>query len=121
MKRLLARLLRQHVQIAGADPQQHCVLVSFKLRSPGFGDHAERDAIHRFTAELAAAIAGSAVGEFDGDEFGEGECTLFMYGPDADRLFAVVQPLLISWKPLKGGSAIKRYGPPGSSEQRVNF
>jgi hypothetical protein len=50
------------------------------------------------------------VGEFDGEESGEGRCVLFMYGPDADRLFAVVEPILKAAPLPREGFAIKRYG-----------
>jgi hypothetical protein len=46
----------------------------------------------------------------DGNEIGEGECTLFMYGPDADRLFAAIERRLRASRMAKGGSVVKRYG-----------
>jgi hypothetical protein len=70
---------------------------------------------------LQEAIAIKAAGEFDGDEFGDGEGVLSMYGPDADALFAAIVPLLRDWNALKGGYAIKRYGPPGSRAEKINF
>ena len=100
---------------------EHCVRVTFDLGVPGFGEAAERDAIHAFTDLLATAVEAAEVGAFDGDEFGAGECSLFMYGPDADRLFAVVHPLLTAWPLARGGVAIRRYGPPGAPERRVTF
>jgi len=33
-----------------------------------------------------------------------------MYGPDADRLFGVVEPILKAAPLARGGFAIKRYG-----------
>jgi hypothetical protein len=118
VKKPLSKFLFRQTETRILSPE-HCVLAKFKLRSPGFGDREERDAIHELTGKLAAAINDAAAGEFDGDEFGGGECTLFMYGPDADRLFAAVYPPLSSWSPLKGGIVVKRYGPPGSSEQHI--
>ena len=100
---------------------EHCVRVTFDLGAPGFGAAAERDAVHAFADLLAAAIETAGVGEFDGDEFGGGECSLFMYGPDADRLFAVVHPLLAAWPVAQRGVAVRRYGPAGAPEQRVDF
>jgi hypothetical protein len=51
-------------------------------------------------------------------EFGEGFCTLYMYGPDADALFKAVESDLRS-APLPAGSyAIKRYGSAGDPEAR---
>jgi len=34
------------------------------------------------------------VGEFDGNEFGEGECVWYMYGPDADALYRAVEGII---------------------------
>jgi hypothetical protein len=93
-----------------------CIAAYFKLSAPNFGTIDEMKEIHRFTGQLAEAIEASKAGVYDGDEFGEGECGLFMYGPDADRLFDVVYPLLSSWKKMRGGRIIKRYGQPGRSE-----
>ena len=100
---------------------EHCVRVTFDLGAPGFGAAAERGAVHAFTNLLAAAVEAAAVGAFDGDEFGGGECSIFMSGPDADRIFAVVDPLLRAWPVAQGGVAVRRYGPPGAPEQRVTF
>jgi hypothetical protein len=44
--------------------------------------------------QLHSVIAAAGVGEFDGNEIGQGELTLYMYGPDAEKLFAVIAPVL---------------------------
>jgi len=48
------------------------------------------DAIHALSHKLEEVIKAKHLGEFDGDEFGGGDCTLYMYGPDADALFAAI-------------------------------
>lgn len=68
---------------------------------------------------LSSAIESAKVGEFDGNEIGQGELTLYMYGPDADKLFAVISPILCSSSLVRGGSAELRRGPPGSPSRRV--
>jgi hypothetical protein len=93
-----------------------CIAAYFKLSAPNFGTIDEMNEIHTFAGKLAEAIEASGLGVYDGDEFGEGECGLFMYGPDADRLFEVVYPLLSSWEKMRGGQIIKRYGEPSRSE-----
>ena len=97
------------------------IAVYFKLSDDDYGTADERDRIHRFTDKLSAVIQESKTGVFDGDEFGNGECGLFMYGPNADVLFEVVLPLLMEWDPLKGGYAIKRYGAPPEQRERIRF
>lgn len=97
------------------------IAVYLKLSDSEFGTEEERNAVHQFTNRLDSVIQESKAGVFDGDEFGNGECGLFMYGPSADRLFEVVLPLLKDWEPLKGGYAIKRYGAPPDEQERVQF
>ena len=99
---------------------QEWVAVHFKLSDAQFGTANERDAAHRFSDELSSVIEKQGVGVFDGDEFGNGEGVLFMYGPNADKLFDAVHSTLVTWEPLKGGHVIKRYGKKVDSE-RVDF
>jgi hypothetical protein len=89
---------------------EHAVIVHLKLDDDGFGSAEKRESINELQDELADAIDEAEAGEFDGDEFGEGECVLFMYGPDADVLFDTIKPILKGSTHAKGGFAIKRYG-----------
>jgi hypothetical protein len=100
---------------------EHAVLVHIKLSGGDFGSEQQRDAIHRMTDALEARIRAAEAGEFDGDEFGGGECVLYMYGTDADRLYSVILPVLRDSDLMDGGYAIKRYGPPGSQFETVGF
>lgn len=102
-------------------PPGHAVLVHLKLSDDQTGDPGEREDINRLETRLGAAVQSRSVGEFDGNEFGGGECVLYMYGPDADALFTVVKPLLIGSALSKGAYAIKRYGGPGADEARVDM
>lgn len=100
---------------------QQAVIVHLRLRDDGFGTAEERDALFALQEEMAEAIA-DAAGEFDGDLWGEGECILYMYGPDADHLFAVIEPLLKACPLASGGYAIKQYGEasdPDAQEVRI--
>ena len=88
----------------------HAVLVTLKLSDDQFGGPDEMDSIHEMTDQMLDVIEEKGVGEFDGDEFGGGECVLFMYGPDADVLFAAIEPILRASRWAKGASVLKRYG-----------
>ena len=115
---------RSQSQSPSDDVPEHAVLVYLKLSDPAFGSESERDSIHSLTGELDDAIAKAGVGEFDGDEFGDGTCTLYMYGPDADRLFAVVEPILRRSSHILAARALKRYGgagDPSAREQHIDF
>jgi hypothetical protein len=63
---------------------------------------------------LEAAITTAGVGELDGNEIAVdlSDGSLYMYGPDADALFAVVRPLLAGADCLRGTRVRLRYGPP---------
>jgi len=107
---------------AGSDekpPEDHAVLVTLKLSDAAFGDAEERDAIHALSDRLDAAIRAAGAGEFDGDEFGDGVCTLYMYGPDADRLFDAISSELRGSPLTRGGSVTKRYGAASNPAARV--
>jgi len=118
LERRARRRAREKTRRAAQIPT-HSVLVRFELHSGRLGSHDEREAIHHLTGELDRMIRSNGAGEFDGDEFGEGACTLFIYGPDADLLFRAVEPSLRSSPLVRGGTAIKRYGPRGSREELV--
>jgi len=53
---------------------------------------------------------GTAQASSMGMKFGEGECVLYMYGPDADALFSAIEPVLRSSPLTKGGRLVMRYG-----------
>jgi hypothetical protein len=67
---------------------------------------------------LIEAIDGARVGEFDGNLMGPGEVELYAYGPDADKLFGVMEPILRSVALKEGSYALKRYGEAGDPDAR---
>lgn len=89
---------------------EHAVLTYLPLLNDPFGSEREREIIADLAGQLQRAINDHNVGEFDGEEFGGGRCILYMYGPDADRLFSVVEPILKSNQLSNGSFVIKRYG-----------
>ena len=46
------------------------------------------DELSALEDQLTETIKVAHVGEFDGNEIGQGELKLYMYGPDAERLFS---------------------------------
>jgi hypothetical protein len=63
----------------------------------------------------------NGAGEFDGNEIGGGEATLFAYGPDARRLFSVMEPLLRSYPVCQNARVVIRKGGPGSPQTEVQL
>jgi hypothetical protein len=107
---------------SGMKSPEHAVLVYIKLSDANMGSEKERNDCHALEDRMERSIKTKQAGEFDGDEFGEGFCTLFMYGPDADALFNAVESDLRAAPLLAGSYAIKRYGPatdPTARETRV--
>lgn len=97
------------------------IAIYFRLPSgEQFGTQGEREMARNFAKSLDHVIQERHVGVYDGDEYGNGEGGLFIYGPNADILYDVVYPLLANWPALKGGYVIKRYGVPERSE-RIEF
>ena len=96
---------------------EHAIIVRF--------DYGQTDLSRLFELEdqLTAAIEAADVGMFDGDEVATdgSDGTLFMYGPDADRLFDIVRPVLASTTVIRNIVATLRYGPPedGVKEKEV--
>ena len=67
--------------------------------------------MHELEDSLIEAVELAEAGEFDGNDFGQGECTFFIYGRDANEIFMVIEVVLKEFAVAKGGYAIKRYGP----------
>jgi hypothetical protein len=89
---------------------EQAVIAYLPLTDDHFGSEPEREIIADLAGMLHQAIEDQGVGEFDGEESGGGRCVLYMYGPDADRLFGVVEPILKAAPLGRGGFVIKRYG-----------
>lgn len=104
-----------------AGSEQQAVLIYVKLAAEGLGDKADFDRCVELEDQLEAAIEHAQAGEFDGDEFGAGYCTVYTYGPDADRLFAALSDVLRVWAAPAGSYVVKRYGEPGAREERIDL
>ena len=103
---------------------EHAVIVHLKLSDNQSGTKDERDRLFKLEDKLLAAFTDSRAGEYDGNEFGEGEFVFYMYGPNADALFSVAEPILRASELSKGGHVIKRYGKAGdpqAKETRIDF
>lgn len=100
---------------------EEAVIIIFPLSGTEFGSAWELEVLGSLGDDLADVILEAGVGEFDGHDVGEGEYTLYLYGPDADDLFDAVKPLLTR-QPWTGEVAVvKRYGEPGAAEVRVSL
>jgi hypothetical protein len=97
----------------GVTGAAHCVLVTFPFEGTDLAP------IFALEDALSAAIEASRSGEFDGNEAGGGEVVLYMYGPDADALFAAITPVLADSALAAQGVVTRRYGPPADGVREV--
>ena len=98
----------------------HAVIVHFGLSDDEFGTEAERATLGDLGDRLADVVARAGVGEFDGDEFGEGEGVLYLYGPDDELLWRVVEPEVRACA-LRPAFALVRPGGPDVTARRVDL
>jgi hypothetical protein len=98
---------------------EHAVIVRFDYGLPDLAP------LFDVENQLSAAIEDAGVGEFDGNEVAVdlSDGSLYMYGPDADVLFAAIRPILSASPFMKGAIATLRYGPPedGVREREVRI
>ena len=90
-------------------PPQQAVIVKYRFASGSL------DRIFEVEEQLARIVEATPGCEFDGNEIAvDGRDNLFyMYGPDADKLFEVIEPVLLSSEILSEAQVRLRYGPPG--------
>jgi hypothetical protein len=116
------KVLRKGIQEMAVKPAgDQSVMVHLKLGSD-FGEEEVRTRIFELEERLERLVGDADVGIFDGDEFGNGDCTLFFYGGNADKLYAAIEPTLLLSPLSKGGHVVKDYGDGNRPrESRVNF
>lgn len=96
---------------------EHAVVVHFAYGS--------RDLTKLFALEdeLEKVISAAGAGEFDGNDMATdgSDGYLYMYGPNADKLFEAIKPILEKSIFMRGAKAKLRYGPPnaGSHEKII--
>jgi topoisomerase-like DNA binding C4 zinc finger protein len=100
---------------AGRTPE-HAVIVHFLYGYTDLG------ALFSLEEQLRTAISAAGVGEYDGNEVAMdgSDGRLYMYGPDADKLFDIVEPILRAAPFLMGATATKRYGAAQAGAKEVN-
>jgi hypothetical protein len=96
--------------------------IHLRLASGYFGDSEERGEIDVLKQMLEDALEDDEVGFLDGWDYGMHECTIFIYGPDAEALWTTSKPIIDSYRHIiAGGKALLRLGPPerGTTEKII--
>jgi hypothetical protein len=94
---------------------EHAVIVRFQYGIQGL------QALHELEDKLEHITTQNAVGEYDGHEIAKdySDGLLYMYGPNAERLFKAVQSTLREAPFMKGAIAILRFGPPEDGVKEI--
>ena len=97
-----------------------CVLIH--LDGLNLSDEVYRDCdLSTLEDQLIEAIESDGAGELDGHETGPKESTIFTYGPDADRLYSAMEPVLLAYPLCQKARIVIRKGGPGSPQTEVQL
>lgn len=101
-------------------PQAEHVVI---IRIPAPKDESDQLGLSQIEDPLIAALESSGAGEWDGHgtDLATGESEIYLYGPDADALYAAIESTLRDLPLPPGSYAVKQYGEPGARESRINL
>jgi hypothetical protein len=71
------------------------ITVTIKLSNDEFGNPAEREGVTNLEHELNQALEQACAGEVDGNEFGAGECSIFVQTDTPDTAEEVIRSCLV--------------------------
>jgi len=94
------------VGVAETEKTEQAVIVNFDYGSKDWNQ------FFAFEKGFESAVNASGLGDYDGNELAVdgSDGSMYMYGPDADRLFAFVRPRLEAAAFLKHVRVTLRYG-----------
>jgi hypothetical protein len=98
---------------------EQAVIVWIRLANDDSGSPEELEHCFKVEEEVLRAVEDSGAGEYDGNEIGGGFFKLYAYGPSAERLWDIIVPVLKQFQIPSGSYVIKRYGGPGSKQDRT--
>ncbi len=102
---------------------QQALLVCLQFPVGVLEDENKLDAVYYFEDILIDVIEKTHVGQFDGNEFCEApdeeSVTFFMYGPDANKMYETIEPVLSYLPSLPGSYVIKCYGDPHEQDEEI--
>ena len=88
---------------------EHAVVVRLGVGGGWLPSPEQIKGIRLLEREMEAALAANGAGQLDGDEFGGGQVTLYLYGPAADRLLGSIEEIVRQF-PATFRYADLRYG-----------
>ena len=75
--------------------------------------------LYGFEEAIVGALGSE--GEWDGNETGPTETTVFLYGPDAEQMFARIEPVIRDYPLCKKARVVIRQGGPGAVQREVQL
>lgn len=100
-------------------PVEDAVIVRVRLSDDAFGSADERANLENLEDQLEYSLQNSDIGYFDGNEVGMGFWDLHLYGPNAEVLYAQIEPVLRAFNPPAGSYVIKRFGGFDAKEKTI--
>ncbi len=96
---------------------EQAVIVNFTYGIQGL------DTLFALEDKLEEIMEKEKVGDFDGNEIAMdySDGTLFFYGPDAEKLFAAIKPVLLQTDFMKDATVTLRFGPPEEGVKEITF
>jgi hypothetical protein len=96
---------------------EHAVIIHFNYNKQNL------EPLHLLEDRLEEIVTANAVGTYDGHEIAINlsDGSLFLYGPNAEKLFKIVKPTLESCDFMIGAIAILRFGPPGNGVKEIEL
>jgi len=102
-----------------AGSQEQALLLRLRLPESQTGD--ETSSIVALEEAIESALRKHRTGEFEGHDLRDGVWTLYLYGPDAERIFRSVEGVLRGARLDPSSHAIMRFGGRGAREERVRL
>ena len=103
---------------AQAETAEQAVIVRLDARGLGDDVYGSYD-LSTLEDRLIEAIARSGSGEYDGNEFREGETILYLYGPSAETLYSAIEDTLRDHPLCQNARVVVRQGAPGAPQREV--
>jgi hypothetical protein len=95
--------------MSAVSPNHDAVLVHIPPSNASMRGPLEFDHLMDIEEAVIEAVDAAGTGVHDGHDIGQGEFTLFSYGPDADALWDTIRPVLVRFPKCLGARVEKRH------------
>jgi hypothetical protein len=116
----LSRLFRLGTHSTEPDEAQECVLVHLDGTGLSRDVYAQCD-LWTIADRIEEVLRREALGDYDGHETGPTGTTLFLYGPDAERLYGGIERVLRDYPLCRNARVVIRRGEFGAPERELRL